>query len=169
MYAGLSLGPGLASAVAAMSDWRYLFWGVVPVGVLAWCLMAFTVKGDWRDAPDSPFDWKGAILYAAGIGALSAGAMWLLKGPWAAGLLIAGLAGLALFAWSETRCPCPILDVRFLLRNRVFALSTVASLINYSSTFGVMFYFSLFLQGVHGLGILQTGLMISIQTAVQIL
>ena len=50
----------------------------------------------------------------------------------------------------------------------VFALSTVASLINYSSTFGVMFYFSLFLQGVHGLGILQTGLMISIQTAVQI-
>lgn len=168
MYAGLSLGPGLASAVAAMSDWRYLFWGVVPVGVLAWCLMAFTVKGDWRDAPDSPFDWKGAILYAAGICALSAGAMWLLKGPWAVGLLIAGLVGLALFTWSETRCPYPILDVRFLLRNRVFALSTVASLINYSSTFGVMFYFSLFLQGVHGLGILETGLMISIQTAVQI-
>lgn len=168
MYAGLSLGPGLAATVAAVSDWRYLFWGVVPVGVVAWCLMAFTVKGDWRDAPDSPFDWKGAILYAASICALSAGAMWLLKGAWAPILLAAGLVGLALFARSELRCSHPILDVRFLLRNRVFALSTVASLINYSSTFGVMFYFSLFLQGVHGLGILETGLMISIQTAVQI-
>lgn len=168
MYAGLSLGPGLAAAVAAASDWRYLFWGAVPVGVVAWCLMAFTVKEDWREATTSPFDWKGAVLYAASICALSFGAMWLLKGAWAPALLAAGFIGLALFAWNELRCPQPILDVRFLLHNRAFALSTVASLINYSSTAGVIFYFSLFLQGVHGLGILETGLMISIQTAVQI-
>lgn len=168
MYAGLSLGPGLSGVIATMSSWRYLFWGVVPIGVLAWCLMAFTVKGDWKDAPEARFDWKGAVCYTIGICALSTGGIWILEGMWALGLVVAGIAFLALFARVETRYHHPILDVRFLLHNKPFALSTLAALINYSSTFGVMFYFSLFLQGVHGLGILETGFMLTIQTAVQI-
>lgn len=168
MYAGLSLGPGLAGSIATMASWRYLFWGVVPVGVMAWCLMAFTVKGDWKDSPEASFDWKGAVFYAVGICALSTGAIWILRGSWAAGLLACGFVLIFLFVRGEARCSHPILDVRFLYNNKPFALSTLASLINYSSTFGVTFYFSLFLQGVHGLTIMETGLILSMQTAVQL-
>jgi len=54
------------------------------------------------------------------------------------------------------------------VKNKAFALSTLASFINYSSIFGVTFYFSLYLQGVHGLTLLETGLLLSAQPAVQV-
>ena len=79
-----------------------------------------------------------------------------------------GIACLLLFLWAERRSPHPILDVAFLVRNRAFALSTLASFINYSSIFGVTFYFSLYLQGVHGLSLLETGLLLSAQPAIQV-
>lgn len=53
------------------------------------------------------------------------------------------------------------------MKNKAFALSTLA-FINYSSIFGVTFYFSLYLQGVHGLTLLETGLLLSAQPAVQV-
>ncbi len=168
IYTGLFLGPTLAGAIATVSDWRYLFWGVAPIGVAAWCLMALRVRGDWRDVPRGGFDWTGTTLYALGISAFSAGGMWLLEGSWAAGLLSVGLVLLVFFVIHEKRCASPILDITFLVHNRIFLLSTVAALINYSSTFGVMFYFSLYLQSAHGLSVLETGLMLSIQTVVQV-
>lgn len=168
MYAGLCLGPGLSSLIATMSDWRYIFWGVAPVGVLAWCLMKFMVHGDWRENAEEPFDWKGALSFAPAIAALSAGLMWILNGSWAIGLVIAGIFLLAYFLYSESHCGHPILDVHFLMRHKFFALSVLASLINYSSTFGSIFYFSLFLQGVQGMTLLHAGMMLSIQTALQL-
>ena len=75
---------------------------------------------------------------------------------------------LGLFLWEERRSHHPILDVAFLVKNKAFALSTLASFINYSSIFGVTFYFSLYLQGVHGLTLLETGLLLSAQPAVQV-
>ena len=83
-------------------------------------------------------------------------------------LFAGGIACLLLFLWAERRSPHPILDVAFLVRNRAFALSTLASFINYSSIFGVTFYFSLYLQGVHGLSLLETGLLLSAQPAIQV-
>lgn len=168
MYGGLSLGPGLAAVMGTMFGWRYLFFMVVPIGIIAWLLMACTVKGDWKDAPDEAFDWRGSLLYTLAISTLSIGAIWILKGQWAIGLLVAGFILFGLFLKVELNAAHPILDIRFLLHNSTFSLSTLASFINYSSIFGVMFYFSLYLQGVKGLTLLETGMMITFQPFVQV-
>lgn len=168
MYGGLSLGPGLASVMGTVFGWQYLFFMVVPIGIIAWLLMAFTVKGDWKDAPDEAFDWRGSLLYTLAISTLSIGAIWILKGQWAIGLLVAGFVLFGLFLKVELDAVHPILDIRFLLHNSTFSLSTLASFINYSSIFGVMFYFSLYLQGVKGLTLLETGMMITFQPFVQV-
>ena len=168
VYSGLSLGPGLSGLLGTALGWQYLFFSVVPIGVIAWLLMYCNVRRDWKDAPDDPFDWKGSLFYTLAVSSLSIGAIWLLDGAWAGVLFVFGLIFLALFLWSERHSAHPILDIAFLARNRAFALSTLASFINYSSIFGVTFYFSLYLQGVKGLTLLQTGLLLSAQPAIQV-
>ena len=168
VYSGLSLGPGLSGILGTALGWQFLFFSVVPIGVIAWLLMYCNVRRDWKDAPDDPFDWRGSLFYTMAISSLSIGAIWLLDGAWAGVLFVFGLLFLGMFLWSERHSAHPILDIAFLVRNRPFALSTLASFINYSSIFGVTFYFSLYLQGVHGLTLLQTGLLLSAQPAIQV-
>ncbi len=168
VYSGLSLGPGLAGLLGTALGWQFLFFSVVPIGIIAWLLMYCNVRQDWKDAPDDPFDWKGSLSYTLGVSLLSVGAIWVLSGAWAVGLLVLGFLFVGVFLWSERRSPHPILDIDFLVHNKAFALSTLAAFINYSSIFGVAFYFSLYLQGVHGLTLLETGMLLSVQPLVQV-
>lgn len=168
VYTGLSLGPGLSGLLGTALGWQFLFFSVVPIGIIAWLLMHYTVRCDWKDAPEAPFDWGGSLSYTLAVSLMSIGAIWLLEGAWAILLFAGGLASFILFLWAERRSGRPILDVPFLVGNRAFALSTLASFINYSSIFGVTFYFSLYLQGVHGLSLLETGLFLSAQPVVQV-
>lgn len=150
VYSGLSLGPGLSGLLGTALGWQFLFFSVVPIGIIAWLLMYCNVRCDWKDAPDDPFDWRGSLFYTLAVSLLSIGAIWLFSGAWAGVLFALGVVFLGLFLWEERRSHHPILDVAFLVKNKAFALSTLASFINYSSIFGVTFYFSLYLQGVHG-------------------
>jgi len=49
------------------------------------------------------------------------------------------------------RTPCPVFAVRLFQRNRTFAFSSLAALINYAATFAVAFLLSLYLQYIKGL------------------
>ncbi|MFR1533509.1 MAG: hypothetical protein ACLSTO_07630 [Bilophila wadsworthia] len=137
--------PGF-SAIAL--GWQFLFFSVVPIGIIAWLLMYCNVRCDWKDAPDDPFDWRGSLFYTLAVSLLSIGAIWLFSGAWAGVLFALGVVFLGLFLWEERRSHHPILDVAFLVKNKAFALSTLASFINYSSIFSDLL-FSLYLQGVH--------------------
>jgi MFS family permease len=52
-------------------------------------------------------------------------------------------------------------------RNRVFALSNLAALVNYAATFAVGFLLSLYLQSVRGLGAQAAGALLAVQPLVQ--
>lgn len=168
LFAGISLGPVLGGVIGSLFGWRYLFLAVVPVGLVAWCLMAFTVKGDWTSDPDAPFDWKGTVLYSLGITAISLGATWILSGAWAVFLCAAGGVLLLLFALVERHQDHPILDVGFLVHNSAFSLNVIICFIMSASVFGLQFYYSLYLQGVLNLSVMTTGLVLALQPAVQL-
>ena len=169
VYSGLSLGPGLSGLLGTALGWQFLFFSVVPIGIIAWLLMYCNVRCDWKDAPDDPFDWRGSLFYTLAVSLLSIGAIWLFS--WRMGgrpVRLGGGVPRAVPVGGVADSHHPILDVAFLVKNKAFALSTLASFINYSSIFGVTFYFSLYLQGVHGLTLLETGLLLSAQPAVQV-
>jgi nitrate/nitrite transporter NarK len=84
-------------------------------------------------------------------------------------VLGAGLVFLGLFVAVEQRCRYPVLDIRLLTGNRVFALSNAASFINYGSTFGVVFFMSLYLQYARGFSPKDAGLVLMLQPVVQML
>ena len=79
-------------------------------------------------------------------------------------LVVAGIITGICFALYEMRIPAPVLDMRLLLNNRVFAFSNLAALIIYSATFAVMFLLSLDLQYTKGFSPEYAGLILIIQT-----
>jgi EmrB/QacA subfamily drug resistance transporter len=169
VYAGISCGPPIGGLLTSYFGWRAVFLPGVVLGLLSWWLTLVGMRSEWHEAAGEPFDWRGSLVYALAISAITLGGSRLDAGGWAVGLLLLGMVFLGLFVVFERRCRYPILDIGLLTGNRVFALSNVAAFINYGSTFGVVFFLGLYLQYVRGLSPRDAGLLLMLQPLVQML
>jgi MFS family permease len=86
-----------------------------------------------------------------------------LSGLWA---LIGAVASLAAFVAVELKVKQPLLNIDLIRRNTVFAFSNLAALINYSATFAVGFFVSLYLQYLKGMSPRNAGLILIAQPVV---
>lgn len=166
VYLGLSLGPVLGGLLTEQLGWRSLFHLNAALGALTAVVTTSKLRGEWADARGERFDVAGSLAYMAALAALMYG-LSRLPGPAGSAWIAGGVASLAAFVGLELRVPSPVLDVRLFLTNRVFALSNLAALINYSATFAVGFLLSLYLQYVRGLGPQAAGLVLVCQPLVQ--
>ena len=170
VYAGIACGPPIAGFITGLIGWQWLFWGNALAFVGVFWLMKATVRQEWRTAEDQPFDATGCAIYGCAMVALTFGASELAESPALAWGLLAAFAGLLLvFCLHELRSRYPLLDMRLLARNRVFALSSLAAFVNYSSFFGTLFFFSLYLQVGRGMEVQEAGLVLAFQSVVQAL
>ncbi|MDA3903536.1 MAG: MFS transporter [Desulfuromusa sp.] len=169
VYAGISCGPFIGGFLVETLGWRSLFYLVFPLGLLTYVVTRLKMKTEWAESKGEPFDWKGAVLYATSILLLVSGVSTLSRGWWAWGLVILANLGLLLFLRFEAKSPFPLLNITLLRENRIFALSNLASLFNYSATFGVTFFLSLYLQYVKGMGPQQAGIILITQPITQTL
>ena len=168
VYLGLSIGPFAGGYLTSAFGWRSVFGAIVPVGVLMIVLLQVWLKGEWAGARGEPYDFAGALLFVAMQVALLGGLTRLTSASGAL-LLGAGLAALAAFVWWEQRSPCPVLEMALLRRNTVFAMSSLAALINYAATSAVGFLLSLYLQYVRGLSPAHAGLVLVAQPVMMML
>ncbi|TYO97466.1 EmrB/QacA subfamily drug resistance transporter [Geothermobacter ehrlichii] len=169
VYAGISCGPFFGGWLVSLAGWRSLFLLCVPLGLAAFAVARIHLTEEWAGSRGEPFDWQGSLIYASSIMLLIVGAAHLNRG-WPAGLAVAaGLCGVGGFLVFEGRVPYPVLDVRLLRHNRVFAFSNLAALLNYAATFGVTFFLSLFLQVVRGMTPHQAGTVLILQPLAQAL
>ena len=167
VYAGISCGPFFGGALISAFGWRAIFYLAVPLGIITFAVSCAKLRGEWADARGEPFDWRGSLVYAGALLLLITGASNLDRGLWAWLLASAGTAGLFFFLVLESRTEYPVLNVTLLRSNRVFAFSNLAALLNYSATFGVTFFLSLYLQYVKGLNPREAGLILMVQPIVQ--
>ncbi|BCS96726.1 MFS transporter [Desulfoluna limicola] len=167
VYVGLSAGPTLAGFMVTHIGWRWIFFSALPVEIAALILTLTRLKGEWKGAEGMPFDWVGSLIYIAALFAIIFGATHLKEGIPPVMLLVGGLAGMIGFLVWESKSDSPILNVGLLLENRVFAMSNAATLINYAASFGVTFFFSLYLQQVKGLSPQDAGLILITQPILQ--
>ncbi len=149
VYVGLSAGPFLGGLITQYVGWRGIFLVNVPLGVLTVALVYWKLTGEWAEAKGEPFDLAGSVIYGLSLASLLFG-FTLLPEIGGIALAAAGAVGLLLFFAVEARQESPILHVSLFLRNRVFAFSNLAALINYSATFAVTFFLSLYLQYIGG-------------------
>lgn len=161
-YSGLSFGPVLGGILTEQFGWRSIFWLNVMAGLVIFALILLFVKNEWRGAAGERFDSLGAVLSWMTLIPLMIGVSRL---PKFEGTLLVGVgfASLFLFIYWENRVAAPLLNLHLFAQNRVFALSNLAALINYSATFAVSFLLSLYLQYIKGFSPQQAGMVLIAQ------
>lgn len=166
VYLGLSIGPLIGGFITQSLGWRYLFWLNVPFGALISGLIAFGLHGDWVERAGSRFDYLGSVLLGVALVLPIAGLSML---PSTMGIIFVtcGLFGFILFVIWERKNAEPLVQLDMFTKNRVFSYSSLAALINYSTTAGVSFLLSLYLQYVKGLSPREAGLVMVSQPIVQ--
>ena len=161
VYIALALGPVLGGIMTQFLGWRSLFWAMIPLGLLILTLTYWKLKDEWAECRGEKFDIKGSIFYSIVLVMVMYGFSTL---PHLTGiiLLVAGIIGFIGFLMYELKLESPVLNVR-LFKNRTFAFSNLAALINYSATFAVTFLLSLYLQYIKALDPLSAGLILVAQ------
>jgi len=166
-YLGLTVGPSLGGWLTQSVSWRAVFYINVPVGLLAFTLSLVFIPADKPAAAQTEhFDWPGAVLFAAGLGALllglNQGDAWGWTSP---AVLACGAAALILlgsFLRVEMRTPSPMLDLS-LFKVRVFSASTASAVLNYVCLYCVIFLMPFYLLQGRGLNPAQAGLLLTAQ------
>ena len=168
VYLGLSMGPFLGGFLVTSFGWRSIFVINVPLGILILAIIRTKLEGEWADARGESFDLSGALLYGLALVCVMYGFSLL---PDVSGILlvVTGTLVLAAFVWWEYRTPSPLINLSLFLKNRVFAFSNLAALINYSATFSVTFFLSFYLQYIKGFSPALAGTILVTQPVVQAL
>ncbi|MDP4221897.1 MAG: MFS transporter [Bacteroidota bacterium] len=169
-YLGLSSGPIIGGLLTQHFGWRSIFAFLVPFGIASLILIETRIKKvEWAESKGEKFDWKGSLVYGIALFGLMYGFSRL---PSATGwiCLISGILLTGVFVLFEKGMKNPVFKISLLLRNRVFAFSGLAALINYSATSAISFFISLYLQYLKGFDARTAGLiMISQPIAMTIL
>jgi MFS family permease len=166
VYTGLLAGPALGGVMTHYYGWQSVFALSAGLsGVLA-LLTRYTLKNVWLSGTTKRFDVTGSVIYCVSLVCCMSGCSLL---PSKAGFFIAllGSAGLVLFWVFEQRTEAPVFDTRLLTHNRVFALSNLTALVNYSATFAVAFLISLYLQYIKGFSTAAAGFIMLCQPLIQ--
>jgi EmrB/QacA subfamily drug resistance transporter len=162
---GLSsvIGPFLGGLITDAASWHWIFFVNVPVAlvslVVCWRLLpSFRRPGAARN-----IDYVGAAVFAAAIAPFLIGltnkgqpnAQW--TDPAVGGLMLLGVALLAVFLWIESRVIEPIVPLG-LFRVRSFTVSVIAMFMAAFGFFGAVIFLPRWFQSVREMSALESGL-----------
>jgi MFS family permease len=156
-YLGLSCGPPIGGLLTQYLGWRSIFAFLIPFGIISLILIQRRIKTEWAEAVGERFDWRGSLIYGIALASFMWGFSQL---PSSLGwiCIVIGILMAVIFLNFENKISNPVFDIRLILRNRVFAFSGIAALINYSATSAIGFFISLYLQYLKGLDARTAGL-----------
>lgn len=156
---GPMVGPPLGGLIVTVTDWRWIFFVNIPMGLLG-IVMATLFFEDRREAP-RPLDVTGFLLTACGLSGLILGFAMIGRHvaptPVAMACIVAGAAGLALYVRHARRAEAPLLDLR-LLSLRTFEAGVVGGTLFRIGVGASAFLVPLMLQLAFGLDALTSGL-----------
>jgi len=169
--ASTAAGPIVGGLLVQHINWEACFYINVPVGIIALVFGLLVL----RETPPSPaarsFDIPGIALLSGFLFLL----VWaLIKGAsygWGSGreigFFVAAVVALALFIVRELRTKTPLLPLR-LFRSVALSAGTVLTITLMFSLFGAMFFMTFFMENVHGLDPVATGVRLLPMTAMLI-
>ncbi|WP_430868822.1 DHA2 family efflux MFS transporter permease subunit [Demequina aurantiaca] len=162
-----AIGPTISGLILSAFNWRYMFIFVLPVALFAlW--MGWRRMENVTEPTHAPLDVLSVVLSALGFGGIVFGLSQLgesIEGGVTATTVSAiavGAVALALFVWRQLvlqRSDNALLDLR-VFRTPTFSVSTAMFMIVMVSLFGSLILLPLFMQGVLGFTVLQSGLVI---------
>jgi len=147
VYLGLTVGPSLGGFLTDFLGWRSIFYSIVPFGVILAFLVAFVLKGEWKNEKKEKFDWIGSITYIITLFLLLYGFRSLPKN-YGFYLIGSSILVLVFFIFWEWKIKYPILQLRLFKNNRFFSFANLAAFTYYTATAATTFILSLYLQDI---------------------
>jgi EmrB/QacA subfamily drug resistance transporter len=169
VYLGLAFGPFAGGFLTQYFGWRSIFFIASAFGLITTTVaFLFLGKDQVKEGVEKKMDLKGTIFYMLGLVLLVYGSSQIPSLP---GWLMMGIGAIALIVfWQiENRSSMPVLETKLFTRNRLFAFSNLAALINYSATFAIVFLLSLYLQKIQGMSPRYAGSVLVAQPAMMAL
>src|SRR4029077_10961744 len=154
------VGPAAGGFITDHFTWRWLFFVNLPIAVVTLIVIALYMHVP-NERRRRTIDVWGSVTLSAGITCALLATVWGgVQYPWNS-VQIVGLYGvaaalLAAFVWVELHVPDPVLPLRLWL-SRIFTLSNVASVGVAMSMFGAIFFLPVFVQGVIGNSVTNSG------------
>jgi len=165
VYLGLAFGPFAGGFLTQYLGWRSIFFVSGALGLLSTAI-AFLFLGNDQNplSPGKKMNLKGTLFYMIGLVALVYGSSLI---PEISGwlMMVGGMLALVVFWVLESKSALPVIETRLFTRNRLFAFSNLAALINYSATFAIVFLLSLYLQKIQDLSPRDAGIVLVAQPA----
>jgi len=155
----IALGPIIGGGLLQVSDWRSIFFALVPVAAVAGSLVALSVPSS-RDLQAARTDRLGFVLSTAMVGLLVYTVIEAPSQGWWGAKTVAGFGLTALLAaafvtW-ELHAEQPMLDLT-LFRNPRFTAASAAVAISFFALSGFIFIVTQYFQFLKGYGPLSTG------------
>src|SRR5512142_1621004 len=144
-------GPILGGLILTLSDWRWIFFINVPIGIFGavWGYKALKELSTRRKG--EAFDIPGAVSFSlcltALLIALTLGIQASFTSPIILTLFAVFLLGVGFFLWWERRAKAPVVDLT-LFRDRIYNFSALSAMIQSLALFAVNFLIIFYLQGV---------------------
>ena len=157
------VGPLLGGILTTNFSWRAIFYVNIPVGILAFGVLAATLPAR-KTSAHYRIDYLGASVLAAALTIVVLLCTWggtdyAWGSPTIIALAIAAVALIVLFVVIEGRAAEPVLPPR-LFKDRVFSVASAIGLVVGFALFGSVTYLPLFLQVVLGASPTGSGLQI---------
>ena len=146
MFLGFIAGNLAGGFLSFYLGWRSLFFVALGLAVLDVIILASRVRGECELARSKAHDLPGMVLYSATIILAFFGLSSIGHDESVYSLLGCAVLGITFVGWERTR-PSPLL-MPSLIRNRDFALASVANLALQGALFSVPFMLSLYFQSV---------------------
>ena len=145
----LAIGPLVGGTIIELANWRWIFWLNVPLLAVAIAIVAAATPETRDETAGHRLDIPGLITITLGLTAvvlaLVQGKQWGWESPTTLGVLAAGIAFLALFAYVELRVPEPIMDLH-LFRSGPYFGATAAAFALVGSYWTIMFFIPQYLE-----------------------
>ena len=154
------IGPAAGGFITQNFSWRWLFFINIPFALLTLAVVAI-----WMHVPNErrkhAIDVWGSITLSAGISCALLATVWGgTQYSWSSwqivGLYSAAAILLAAFVWVERRAPEPVLPLG-LWKSSIFTFSNIAGMCIAMSMFGAIFFLPVFVQGVIGNSVTNSG------------
>jgi EmrB/QacA subfamily drug resistance transporter len=154
------VGPAAGGFITEHFTWRWLFFVNLPLAALTLVVIWYFMHVPNERRPHRIDVW-GSVTLSLGIACTLLATVWGgVQYPWASwqiiGLYAAAAVLLAAFIWIEVRAPEPVLPLK-LWKSSIFTYSNIASMGVAMSMFGAIFFLPVFVQGVVGNSVTNSG------------